>query len=179
MPFLATVTVLIHEDKESKVCESIEDIMRKHARGFGGNVVDWSIGRIAEVSELKTSIETESYEKGNAFKDWVLFSPSAMLRGEGCGFYSSEYGWVTLDLATKYEVPSDRPASADEDAVWMIAPYGLNFYRALLVEFPDDPALDPPPIAFECWAEDEDHAQEQTLSAYPESKVVEVTPLGG
>lgn len=49
---------------------------------------------------------------------------------------------------------------------------GLTYYRVMLTEFPDAPALDQTPIMFDCWADDRQHADEQAISAYPGCKLL-------
>ena len=44
----------------------------------------------------------------------------------------------------------------------------LNNYRVHLRENITDRST----IVFDCWAEDKDHAQDQALDMYPESKIV-------
>ncbi len=64
-----------------------------------------------------------------------------------------ESGWM---LPSGYEVFLER----------------MEKHRVMLVEFPLDPSLDQTPIAFDCWAEDTEHAIEQAENAYPGCKVV-------
>lgn len=176
MAFTATVTILIDEPEESMVIDCINEMLRNCGVGNGGNVADWAIDHVGVVcEEMNDSIANETYAKGDAFRDWVIFSRSEMNKGEGAGFWSNNYGWTTLDLATKFASTEwFKPMSAGADATWMLAPYRLNFFRALLIEQPDDEALDQTPIAFECWAESEVHAKEQVIDAYPGCRVLEI-----
>ncbi len=48
----------------------------------------------------------------------------------------------------------------------------LKPFRMMLIERPDDESLDQTPIAFECQAEDMDHAIEQAENAYPGCRVL-------
>lgn len=173
MAYLATVIILIDEADEARTLDGINEMLRTWQQPVEEDVapwiVDWSIVSVAEATdELDDSISNKFYAEGDAFRDWVLFSCSEAVAQDGDGFWSNEYGWTTLDLATKFDAADrERPHSAGMDAVWMLAPYRLEFYRLLLVEFPDDQSLDRSPIAFECWAENLDHAIEQVENAYP------------
>lgn len=47
-------------------------------------------------------------------------------------------------------------------------------YRVTLAEEPGDKFT----IVFDCYAEDDDHAEEQTLNAYPGAVIHNITPFG-
>jgi hypothetical protein len=94
---------------------------------------------------------------------WVIFSRSEALRNEGAGFWSNSYGWVHLPVASRFSAPDSRlPMSLSDDEVWMKEPEGMRFCRVILMEQGAEE-----PIAFECWAEEYDHAIEQAENAYP------------
>jgi hypothetical protein len=183
MAYIATVKILVDDNNESVVYDGINEILRDAQMG-GPNgecqdwVVDWKFDSVEPVGEeLNDSIANETYEEGDAFADWVIFSASEARANDGAGFWSNEYGWTTIDLATKFDaIERERahggPRSAGMDAMWMLAPYGMEFYRLMLVEHPDDTTLDQTPIAFECFAENYDHAVEQAKNAYPGCKVL-------
>lgn len=176
MAYTATITILIDEADEVRVADSINEMLRTNWVENGGNVVDWAIDHVGAVcEELNDSIANDTYQEGDAFREWVIFSRSEMEKGDGAGFWSNGYGWTTLDLATKFaSTEGDKPVTAGDDATWMLAPYRLNLYRALLIEQPDDETLDQTPIAFECWAETEGHARDQVINAYPGCRVLEI-----
>lgn len=173
MAYLATVTILIDEADEARACDGISEMLTAAQQPVEEDgeswIVDWSIDSVATTTdELDDSICNDTYAEGDAFRDWVIFSRSEAVAQDGAGYWSNEYGWTTLDLATKFDaINRERPLSAGMDGVWMLAPYRMEFYRLLLVEFPDDQSLDQTPIAFECWAENLDHAIEQAENAYP------------
>lgn len=139
MAFIATVTILVDEANETSVYDGINEILRNAQMGGPngedrGWVVDWKFKSIKPANEsLNDSIANETYAEGDAFNDWVIFSRSEAIAQDGAGFWSNEYGWTTLDLATKFEDASvrDLPHSAGMDAVWMLAPYGMSLPEIL------------------------------------------------
>ncbi len=179
MAYIITAKILVDEPQEEWALAGLNDILaRAQARGDGeaGStpaILDWSLASAARVNDhLADAIVNETYQSGDAFADFVIFSRSEAIRGDGqAGFWSNEYGWTTLDLATKFDVNVgiDLPVSHGQDAVWMPAPYGLNFMRLKLIE---EPAQSMTTIVFECFAEDFNHALEQAENAYPGSMVV-------
>lgn len=52
----------------------------------------------------------------------------------------------------------------------------LIAYRVMLSEDAGDTDFQ---IAFDCYAEDDDHAEEQALNAYPNGEVFTITPFAG
>lgn len=138
MAHIATVKIVVDEANEDAVYDGINEMLR----AFNGDwVVDWKFESVEPVNEsLNDSIANETYDEGDAFRDWVIFSRSEAIAQDGAGFWSNEYGWTTLDLATKFEGASvrDLPHSAGMDAVWMLVPYRMSLYRLMLVEKPDD-----------------------------------------
>jgi hypothetical protein len=182
MAYIATIKVLVDEANEDNVYGGINEMLREAQLG-GPNgedcdwIVDWKFESVDSVNEsLNDSIANSTYEEGDAFRDWVIFSRSEAIAqdgADGAGFWSNEYGWTTLDQASKFDSTfTPLPMSEGNDAVYMLAPYRMNFYRLMLVEHPDDPALDKTPIAFECFAEDYGHAVEQAENAYPGCRVL-------
>ncbi len=177
MATLATLKILVDEANEAAVYDGINEMLRSAQYGEPngeGWIVDWKIESIESANEsLNDSIANETYAEGDAFNDWVIFSRSEAIAQDGAGFWSNEYGWTTLDLATKFDGAERKlPHSAGMDAVWMLAPYRMSFYRLMLVESPDDATLDQAPIAFECFAENYGHAVEQAENAYPGCRVL-------
>ncbi len=114
MAFIATVTILVDEANETSVYDGINEILRNAQMGGPngedrGWVVDWKFKSIKPANEsLNDSIANETYAEGDAFNDWVIFSRSEAIAQDGAGFWSNEYGWTTLDLATKFEDASVR-----------------------------------------------------------------------
>ncbi|MDD2741247.1 MAG: hypothetical protein PHV02_03180 [Rhodocyclaceae bacterium] len=52
----------------------------------------------------------------------------------------------------------------------------LIAYRIMLSEDAGDTDFQ---IAFDCYAEDDDHAEEQALNAYPNGAILTITPFAG
>jgi hypothetical protein len=180
MAYVVTVKILVDEADKVSVFDGINEILRDAQIG-GPNgedrdwVVDWKFDSVEPVNEsLNDSIANETYFEGDAFRDWVIFSRSEAIAQDGAGFWSNKHGWTTLDLSTKFKGAPTRnlPHSVGMDAMWMLAPYRMTFYRIMLVESPDDDTLDQTPIAFECFAENYDHAAEQAENAYPGCKIL-------
>lgn len=64
--------------------------------------------------ELEDMIVNETYEAGDAFKSWVVYSPRTDdVNGDGC-YYSETYGWSSYDLATRY-APTLGACAVDGD----------------------------------------------------------------
>jgi len=115
----------------------------------------------------RQTIKTDMLESIPDVRVFVVFSASeALVTEDGAGFWSNSNGWTTLQGATKFDEPGGLlPVSAGNDAVWMAAPYGLNY---MVVEVEQEPGTK---ILFDCWAENLDHAKEQAQNAYPGCRV--------
>lgn len=181
MAHIVTLRILVDKPDEVRVIDGVNEMLRAaqapvdEDNGDGPWIVDWSLDSVDPVSEdLNDSMANETYDEGDAFRDWVIFSRSESLRHDGDGFWSNEYGWTTLDLADKYSsVQHDMPYSAGNDAMMMLAPYRMNLYRLRVLEdYQLNGDLAETIVMFECWAEDYGHAEEQAKSAYPGCKVL-------
>jgi hypothetical protein len=178
MAYIANIKILVDEVDENTVSEKLNALLQAaktgSPNGDEGWVVDWQIGEIAPVDEsLEDSIVNGTYEKGEAFEDWVIFSYSEC-KNENAGYWSNEWGWTTFDEATRFDGsgPINFPISRENDAMLIMAKYRLEFYRLMLIEQPDDAAQNQEPIAFECFAENYDHALDQAENAYPGCEVI-------
>lgn len=175
MSYIATIKIVINEFDGNRVIDGLNDMMRNaqskvddDLEGKNPWVTDWVISQVEPAGDLiEKAIATGKYEDGDAFKDFVIFSRDEHGRDDGAGFWSNEYGWTTLDLATKYESPNGAPSVIVDDAVWMAAPYGLRFITLWVLKKGDSQA-----ILFECWADDFDHAVEQARDAYPDAEKI-------
>jgi hypothetical protein len=173
MAYIATINIVVDETEEARLYDGINEMLRTAQEPVEEDgapwIVDWAFTSVEHVNEaLNDAICNATYAEGDAFRDWVIFSRSEAIAQDGAGFWSNEYGWTTLDLATKFDaIKRELPHSAGMDAVWMLAPYRMNFFRLILVEYPEDADLDQTPIAFDCWAESFAHAVEQAANAYP------------
>jgi hypothetical protein len=179
MAYIVTVKILVDEVNEATVFDGINEILRDAQMG-GPNgedsdwVVDWRFDSVEPANEsLNDSIANKAYEEGDAFYSWVIYSRSEARTRNGAGFWSNAHGWTTLELATKFRgvLMRSLPRSAGMDAMWMFTPWGMEFYRLMLVESPDD-TLGQTPIAFECFAENYNHAVKQAKNAYPGCRVL-------
>lgn len=180
MAFIATIKALVDETDESALYDGLNEMFRAAQSQVDEDsdespwLVDWKFVSVESANELlNDSIANGTYAEGDAFNDWVIFSRSEAAAQDGAGFWSNEHGWTTLDVATRFDSTDySIPASAGMDAVWMLAPNRMSFYRMMLLENPEDPSLDQTPIAFECFAEDYRHAVEQAENAYPGCRVL-------
>lgn len=180
MALLVKIEVLIDETDANLAIAHLEQALSTASQPAGeydGSwLVDWSIDLPSPVhEEINDSIVNKTYQRGDFQKDFVIFSASEARASDDCaGFWSNEYGWTILDLATRFSaVTGSRPISVGMDATWMHTPNGLRAFTILLIEFPQDSSLDQTPIAFDCWAEDEAHAREQAENAYDGCKILE------
>lgn len=55
----------------------------------------------------------------------------------------------------------------------------LISYRVMLYEEPEEPGDTEFQRAFDCYAEDDDHAADQALNAYPQGVILSITPFMG
>ncbi len=73
---------------------------------------------------LNDSVANETYAKGDAFGNWLLFSHSEAKKDSedsAAGYWSNTYGWCTRDLATRFTCTScSIPASVGMDAMWVM-----------------------------------------------------------
>jgi hypothetical protein len=175
MAYLVTVNILIDESDASRVVDGINDMLKEAQEPVedGGEswIVDWSFDSVdLGAEELNDTICNETYSEGDAFRDWVIFSRSESIVQDGGGFWSNEYGWTTLDLATRFDpISHNLPHSKGMDAVMMIAPYNMNYYRIKVMEVLDDAgSVDVASTTwFECWANLYEDAMEKARHQYP------------
>lgn len=67
-------------------------------------------------------IGNETYDEGDAFKHWVIFSQSESDASDGeAGYWSNELGWCSLELATNFDTQAVRlPITTNNDATMMM-----------------------------------------------------------
>ncbi len=132
---MATIKILVDEAKEAVVYDGLYEMLRIAQEPVDEDsdetpwLLDWKVDSVDPTNEsLNDSIANETYAEGDAFNDWVIFSRSEAIAQDGAAFWSNEYGWTSLDLATKFDGSSahDLPISTNMDATWMLAPYELN-----------------------------------------------------
>ena len=129
MAHVARIRILCDETDEARVYDGINEMLRAAQEpveeGDAPWIVDWAIDSVDPThAALDDSIVNETYVEGEAFRDWVIYSPSEARAQDGDGYWSNEYGWTTLDLATKFDaIERALPRSIGNDATWMLAPY--------------------------------------------------------
>jgi len=102
-------------------------------------------------------------------KPWVIYHA---LQPVDERFWSEEDGWTNLAGATRYaDMPTGRyPIGGPENTQAGTVCIGtMQQYTVMLAESPMATAY-----AFECFAEDADHAIEQAENAYPSDQVYSV-----
>lgn len=124
MATIAVIKVLVDETSVSNVHDSLNELLRQAQESENSNVLDWAIDDALPVHDaLADSISNATYAEGDAFLNWVIYSPSqAKLSDDKAGFWSNEYGWTTLDLATRLTAqgPVNMVLSEENDAVLML-----------------------------------------------------------
>ena len=131
MAMLVTITLLVDDPDEVRVTDGVKEMLSAAQtpveEGQPSWIVDWAVDAVQPVlSELDDSIVNETYEDGDLSRDWVVFSATEAQRDtddERYGYWSNEYGWTTLDLATRFDpIKRNLPSIGVPDAVWMICP---------------------------------------------------------
>jgi hypothetical protein len=179
MAYIANVKILVNDVDENAASEKLNALLRAAKTGNHGEglVLDWQIGDIEPAHEdLETAIADGEYEEGDSFIDWVIFSPSECKLSDGAGYWSNEWGWTTFDEATHfYGIDPTTfpviPVSSGNDAMLIMAKHRLELYRLMLIEQPDDEE-NQEPVAYECFAENYEHAVDQAEDAYPGCKIL-------
>lgn len=135
MAYMATIKILVDEANEATVYDGLNEMLRMAQEPVDEDseetpwLLDWKVESVDPTNEsLNDSIVNETYAEGDAFNDWVIFSRSEAIAQDGAAFWSNEYGWTSLDLATKFDGSSahDLPISTNRDAMWLLAQYDSN-----------------------------------------------------
>jgi hypothetical protein len=132
MAHLVTLTLLVDEADESRVFDSLNDMLRTAQQPVDDGrrpwLVDWTFGSVrTTLAELDDSIVNDTYAEGDLAKDWVAFSAKESAESEGAGYWSNKCGWTSLDLATKFDGSArDLPLIGVPDVIWMYAPYNSH-----------------------------------------------------
>lgn len=113
---LITVALLVQADNEVSANAAVTEAVRACP-----GVVDQSIERSEPASDqVRHMVQNQLYEPGDAFADWLIFSPSEYWADEDspAGFWSNELGWTTADAATRFSAKErpDLPMSRRGDA---------------------------------------------------------------
>lgn len=117
MPKIITLQILVNDLEHLALDEAIDDMMQQASTpvdkdSTGSWIQDWNIKDAHEVcSEVALSMKTKTYQEGSSFGLWVIQSPSLTKNGVSAHsqeiFWNPEFGWVTIDLATRYFLPTD------------------------------------------------------------------------
>ena len=120
MAHLITLNLLIDSASEDDAIKAAHAAISSQAA-----IIDSSLEDARKAPhELDDSISNETYQQGDAFANWVIFSRSeAEFHGDLAGFWSNTYGWTSLDLATRFSLhqPLTRPIARGDDATLLLA----------------------------------------------------------
>ncbi len=98
--------------------------------------------------------------------DWVIFHPDEYAcSDDAAGFWSMNDGWTTLDGATRFHSMPRSPlpmGGSGGTSAQALCIGTMKGYTVMLAAQPDEAAF-----AFQCFAENEQHATEQAENAYP------------
>ncbi|WP_253248781.1 hypothetical protein [Alcaligenes faecalis] len=124
MAHLVTVTILVDDNNCNEVYDGINALMKNAAVEDNSAIIDYQVSNTERVhAVLEDSISNDSYEEGDAFKEWVIFSQSESDRSDDrAGFWSNLYGWTTFDMATRFSaVHTYLPKARNNDATLLLA----------------------------------------------------------
>ena len=94
--YYATVQVLVEANDHDEATSLIEQKLMN-----GDCVIDAAVDSVETcASELEDRVVNGVYETGEAFMNWVAFSATMAHNMENSGYWSSEHGWESKDLAT-------------------------------------------------------------------------------
>jgi hypothetical protein len=131
MACVVTIKVLVDEPDPARLMDGLEEMMQAASTPIEEDgapwLIDWNIDLETPVNDaIDDSIVNDTYVKGDAFKNWVIYSISEAKAQDGNGYWSNTYGWTSFDLATRFEATNCRlPNGAGMDACWMLAE-GVN-----------------------------------------------------
>lgn len=121
MAYIVTAKILLDDVSDLSADKVVHGILEQFV---GGDIVDFSTERVAPCNVvIDDSIANETYVAGDFTRSWVIYS-----KGEAndCfgdkdkeeGYWSEEYGWTVLDLATVYDSENVKlPDCAYGDAI--------------------------------------------------------------
>lgn len=130
MAFIATIRVLVDEIDPDRAHEALEEMLqaaKSPADPDHRTAKSWLIDAKIEdmtraASAVETAIDADTYQCGDAFGQWVVYSRSeAIANEENAGYWSNEYGWTSFDLATRFNGESMQlPISRSNDATLLM-----------------------------------------------------------
>lgn len=124
MAHIVKLEVLVDSPDENSVVDGLNELLRNAQVSEAGSIVDWTIEDASPIHyALQDSLTNETYSEGEAFEDWVIYSPSeAAVCDDNAGFWSNEYGWTVFDLATRFDGRHlNLPSTTNDDAVLILA----------------------------------------------------------
>lgn len=121
MAQLMTIKLLVED--------GMADVIETLVAEIPGVIDSHGISSDKVAPELQETLSKFTYTLGDAFKPWVLFSPTADANGEP-SYWSETDGWDDLHLATRYEpfqqYEQDKPDYGHNDAVLILDPSQLD-----------------------------------------------------
>lgn len=112
MAYLATIQLLIDSESESAATIYAQELLALHP---SSNVVDSQVVNTSEVNEaIRESIANGTYVMGACFGNYLVVRNHP--RPEHSAFWSTQYGWTSYDLATRFSADAiDIPPAAAAD----------------------------------------------------------------
>lgn len=122
MAYLATIQLLIDSESESAATIYAQELLALHP---SSNVVDSQVVNTSEVNEaIRESIANGTYVMGACFGNYLVVRNHP--RPEHSAFWSTQYGWTSYDLATRFSADAiDIPLLLRLMAlrfIWIAAP---------------------------------------------------------
>lgn len=122
MAHIITLALFVDSDDEAQASIIAENSLETAKQKFGAYIVDSEIGTSAANASLCDSLVNETYKSGDAFSNWMIYSPSEAKASNGAaGYWSEEYDWTSFDLATRFSADAEvLPESAEDDVVFVL-----------------------------------------------------------
>lgn len=125
MAYLVNVSILVDESDREEVYDALNALMATPDDEGYLNIIDYQISDAEKIhAALDDSISNDTYEEGDAFREWVIFSQSEADASDGeAGFWSNDLGWCSLPNATIFDARAVcLPISTNNDATMMMRP---------------------------------------------------------
>lgn len=125
MAYLVNVSILVDESSRNVVYDGLNALFQKAESEENSTIIDYQISEAHSVhAALDDSISNDTYEEGDAFRGWVIFSQSEADASDGeAGFWSNDLGWCSLPNATVFDGRAvNLPITANNDAIMMMRP---------------------------------------------------------
>jgi hypothetical protein len=163
MTYMMNLEMLI----EARDIEEIEEFVK--------SINDYNMVKEISVKSVNTVPAPLDVPGLNLSKNCVIFSKSEWMSDDyGNGFWSNEYGWCPMDLATRFTLEEAAtfgpklPATSKSDACWMNDPVidSLNAFAIKVCNIGESNWRD-----FLCFAENVDQAEAAAKAANPNCDV--------